>query len=119
MTDAVVPRTTTASVAATPNRWIPALVFLATLLVASVLLFARVSATTIELAGTFTGVGFVSAREQPLTRPVRVVALGVAGARDVQLPEGVPSSTGATAVRIAVEDTTAAMRSRVRPDISG
>ena len=110
MTDAAAPRPIAAPIAVTPNRWIPALVFLATLLVASVLLFVRVSTTTIELAGTFTGIGFVSAREQPLTRPIRVVALGVAGARDVRLPEDVPSSAGATALRVAVDDTTTAMR---------
>ena len=110
MSDAPAARTTAAPAAATPNRWIPALVFLATLLVASVLLFVRVSTTTIELAGTFSGVGFVSAREQPLTRPIRVAALGVAGATSVQLPEDVASSAGTTALRVAVDDTTASMR---------
>jgi hypothetical protein len=111
VTDVAAPRTTTAApAAATPNRWIPALVFLATLLVASVLLFVRVSTTTIELAGTFGGIGFVSAREQPLTRPIRVTALGVAGATAVQLPEDVASGAGVSALRVGVDDTTATMR---------
>ena len=110
MSDAAAARTTTAPIAATPNRWIPALVFLATLLVASVLLFVRVSTTTIELAGAFSGVGFVAAREQPLTRPVRLVAIGAAGARDVRLPEEIESNAGTTALRVAVDDTAAAMR---------
>ena len=110
MSDAAAARATAAPAVAVPNRWIPALVFLATLVVASVLLFVRVSTTTIELAGTFTGVGFTSAREQPLTRPIRLTALGVAGAQDVRLPEEVPPSAGATALRVAVDDTSATMR---------
>ena len=110
MSDAAAARAPTTQVAAPPNRWIPALVFVATLLVASVLLFVRVSSTTIELAGSFGGLGFVSAREQPLGRPMRVAALGVAGARDVRVPEEVTSSAGATALRVAVDDTTGAMR---------
>ena len=110
MSEVAAARATAAPAVAVPNRWIPALVFAATLIVASVLLFVRVSTTTIELAGTFTGVGFVSAREQPLTRPIRVAALGVAGAQDVRLPEDVASSAGTTALRVAVDDTSAAMR---------
>ena len=110
MSDAAAVRTPAAPAAATPNRWIPALVFLATLLVASVLLFVRVSTTTIELAGTFSGVGFVSGREQALTRPLRVVALGAAGASEVRMPEEVASSATTTALRVTVDDTAAAMR---------
>jgi hypothetical protein len=110
VSDAAAARTTALPAVATPNRWIPALVFLVTLVVASVLLFVRVSTTTIELAGTFSGLGFVSAREQALTRPLRVVALSAAGAREVRLPEEVASDAGTTGLRVAVDDTTSAMR---------
>jgi len=89
--------------AATPNRWIPAAVFVTTLIVASMLLFIRVSTTSIELAGTFTGLGFVSAQEQPLGGPLRVVSLGAAGVKDVRLPEEVPSGASPTALRVAVD----------------
>jgi hypothetical protein len=46
-----------------PNHWLPATIFAVTLVVASVLLFTRVPATTIEFGGSFTGLGFVSAVE--------------------------------------------------------
>ena len=62
-----------------PNRWLPAAIFAATLVVASVLLFVRVPTTAIELNGTFTGLGFVSAQQQQLNRPLNVAALGIAG----------------------------------------
>jgi len=110
VSDAAAARAPATQVVAQPNRWIPALVFVATLIVASVLLFVRVSSTTIELAGSFSGLGFVSAREQPLGRPLRVVTLGVSGARDVRLPDEVSSSAGSGAVRVAVDDTASAMR---------
>ena len=110
MSDAAAARAPATQVVAQPNRWIPALVFVATLIVASVLLFVRVSSTTIELAASFSGLGFVSAREQPLGRPLRVVTLGVSGARDVRLPDEVSSSAGSGAVRVAVDDTASAMR---------
>jgi hypothetical protein len=88
---------------ATTKRWIPAVVFLTTLIVASMLLFIRVSTTTIELTGTFTGLGFVSAQQQPLGRPLRVITLGAAGVKDARFPEEVASDGSATALRIAVE----------------
>ena len=93
---------------AVPNRWLPAIAFAATLVLASVLLFVRVPTTTVELNGTFTALGFVSTQTQPLNRPMRVVALGVSGARDVQLPEEAASGTAATAFRVAVSDSAAA-----------
>ena len=92
MSDAAAVRAPAAPLTATPNRWLPALVFFTTLVVASVLLFVRVSTTSIELNGTFTGLGFVSAQQQPLGRPMRVAAFGVAGAKSVQFPEEVPSA---------------------------
>lgn len=105
MTDVAAARAPASSFVTTPNRWLPALVFFTTLLIASVLLFVHVSATPIELTGTFTGLSFVSARQQPLGRPIRVSALGVAGAKSVELPEEVPSDAGATTLRVAIEDT--------------
>ena len=87
MTEVVAARAPAPSVVATPNRWLPALVFFATLLIASVLLFVHVSSTPIELTGTFSGLGFVSARQQPLGHPYRVTALGVAGAKAIQLAD--------------------------------
>ncbi len=106
MTDVAAARTPAPSIVATPNRWIPALVFFATLVVASVLLFVRVSATPIELTGTFSGLAFVSAREQPLGHPIRLAALGTASVKRVQLPEEVPPAADATALRVAIEETT-------------
>ncbi|MFL5619069.1 MAG: hypothetical protein ACJ79A_11850 [Gemmatimonadaceae bacterium] len=105
MTDVAAARAPAASAVATPNRWLPALIFFATLVVASVLLFVRVSSTPIELTGAFTGLGFVSARQQPLGRPIRVAALSVAGAKGIQLPEEVPPAGDATALRVAVDET--------------
>lgn len=91
-------------VPARPNRWLPAVVFFTTLVVASVLLFVRVGTTSIEINGTFTGLGFVSAQQQPLDRPLRVTALGVAGATTVRFPEESPLPTGATTARVAVDE---------------
>jgi hypothetical protein len=107
VSDAAAVRAPTAPVTAPPNRWLPALVFFTTLVVASVLLFVRVPTTTVELNGTFTGLGFVAAQQQPLGRPMRVAALGVAGAREVRFPEEVPSVAGATTARVAVDATDA------------
>lgn len=104
MSDAAAVRAPAAPLTATPNRWLPALVFFTTLVVASVLLFVRVSTTSIELNGTFTGLGFVSAQQQPLGRPMRVAAFGVAGAKSVQFPEEMPSAAGATTARVAVNE---------------
>jgi len=87
-----------------PNRWLPAAIFAATLVIASVLLFMHVPTTTIELGGTFTGFGFVSALEQPLNRPLNLTALGVAGLKGAQLPEEVALQDGGVpAIRLAVD----------------
>jgi len=104
VTDVAAARAPAPSIVATPNRWLPALVFFATLVIASVLLFVRVSTTPIELSGTFTGLGFVSARQQPLGGPFRVSALAVAGVKGVQLPEEIARAADATALRVAVDE---------------
>lgn len=108
MSEGAAGRSAPAPAVTTPNRWLPAIVFAATLVLASVLLFVRVPSTTVELNGTFTGLGFVSAQAQPLNRPMRVVALGVAGATDVQLPEEATSGGATAAFRVAVNDSATA-----------
>ena len=105
MTDVAAARAPASPVVTTPNRWLPALVFFATLVIASVLLFVRVSSTPIELTGSFTGLGFVSTRQQPLGHPIRVAALAVAGAKGIELPDEVPPAAGATALRVAADET--------------
>ena len=87
-----------------PNRWLPVTIFVVTLVVASVLLFTRVPRTTIEFGGSFTGLGFVSAVEQPLNRPLDVTAIGVAGLKEAQLPdEAAVQDHGLPAIRIAID----------------
>ena len=87
-----------------PNHWLPATIFAVTLVVASVLLFTRVPATTIEFGGSFTGLGFVSAVEQSLNRPLDVTAIGVAGLKGAQLPEELAHQDGGMpAIRIAID----------------
>jgi len=84
---------------------------------ASVLLFTHVSTTTIELGGTFTGFGFVSALEQPLNRPLTVTALGIAGLKGAQLPDEVKLQDGGVpAIRIAVDTAKDAKRGSIVVD---
>jgi hypothetical protein len=85
------------------NRWLPASIFVTTLVIASVLLFVRIPETTIELIGTFSGLGFTSAAPQPLNGPLDVSSIGVAGLNDVQLPDEIARPGGAVAaLRISV-----------------
>jgi hypothetical protein len=89
-----------------PNHWLPATIFAVTLVVASVLLFTRVPTTTIEISGSFTGLGFVSAVAQSLNRPLDVTAIGVAGLKGAQLPQEVAQQEGGMpAIRIAIDST--------------
>ena len=84
------------------NRWLPASIFIATLAIASVLLFVRIPETTIELVGTFNGLGFTSAAQQPLNGALDVSSIGVAGLKDVQLPDEIARpTTGVSALRIS------------------
>jgi hypothetical protein len=84
------------------NRWVPASIFLATLVIASVLLFVRIPETTIELIGTFSGLGFTSAAQQPLNGPLEVSSIGVAGLKDVELPDEIARpASGVTALRVS------------------
>lgn len=84
------------------NRWLPASIFLATLVIASVLLFVRIPETSIELVGTINGLGFTSAAKQPLNGPLDVSSIGAAGLNDVQLPDEIARpATGISALRIS------------------
>ena len=84
------------------SRWLPASIFLLTLAIASVLLFVRIRETSIELVGTFSGLGFTSATKQPLNGPLDVSSIAAAGLKDVQLPDEIARpSTGVSALRIS------------------
>ena len=84
------------------NRWLPASIFAVTLIIASVLLFVRIRETSIEFVGTFNGLGFTSAVQQPLNAPLDVSSIGVAGLKDLQLPDGIARPTGSvSALRIS------------------
>jgi hypothetical protein len=81
---------------------LPAFIFVATLVIASVLLFVRIPETSIEFIGTFSGLGFTSAAKQPLNGPLDVSSIGVAGLKDVQLPDEIARPTGTvSALRIS------------------
>jgi hypothetical protein len=82
-------------------------VFASALLVASVLLFVRVSTTSIQLDGSFSGFGFVAPEQEALNQPLEVIALGVSGLTAVQLPDDAQASdSDPTAIRIAVDSAT-------------
>jgi hypothetical protein len=77
------------------KRW-PILVALGgTLLIVSILLFARVAETEIELDLALSEVGFVLPKQQVLAETMGLAALGVSGLREIQLPEiGRPGDSG-------------------------
>jgi hypothetical protein len=77
------------------KRW-PILVALGgTLLIVSILLFARVAETEIELDLALSEVGFVLPKQQVLAETMGLAALGVSGLREIQLPEiGGPGDSG-------------------------
>jgi hypothetical protein len=68
------------------KRWPAALLFGGALLVVSILLFARVRETEIELDLAVSEVSFVSPTQQTLTETMDLTALGVSGLREMQLP---------------------------------
>lgn len=61
-------------------------IFVATLVLVSVLMFVHVRSTEIELDTVLSGVSFVSPREQALTRPTEVAALSASGLTGSELP---------------------------------
>ena len=80
---------------APPRRsWHLAAVLGATLCVASVLLFARVGRTAIDLEVEATSVGFSIDSEQILLRDVTLDGLGASGLSRIRLPEQVSSALG-------------------------
>lgn len=79
----------------------PALVFAATLAVASVLLFARVGQTEVEIEAVVDGVQFTLAARQPLTETLVLHSLGAAGMREAVWPPTAGASAPAgAAVRV-------------------
>ncbi len=69
-----------------PRNWRPALVLAATLVIVSLLLFARVRETEIELDISVTQLSFALANAQVLNGATNLSTLGVSGLRDVRLP---------------------------------
>jgi hypothetical protein len=88
-----------------PRNWWPPLVLAGTLAIVSVLLFARVRETEIELDVSVTQLGFSLPRAQVLSDAIDLSSLGISGIRNVQLPasqesqatEAAPSGNGQTA----------------------
>ncbi|PYP59199.1 MAG: hypothetical protein DMD40_03675 [Gemmatimonadetes bacterium] len=88
------------------NRWTLPAVALVTLIVASLLLFARVSTTEIEADLNVSEVSFALPTEQAITEPMIVAQLGVSGVRSAELPDAradPPTSRGAVNVLLARE----------------
>lgn len=88
------------------RRWPLGVAFGLTLLLSSVLLFARVPETDVELDLKVAEVSFVVPTPQVLTTSAALASLGASGLRALQLPatEGggaEPGGTGASAVRLS------------------
>jgi hypothetical protein len=83
-----------------------------TLVIVSLLLFARVPETDVELDLTVSGLRFVLAREQVIAGAMRVSQLGASGLGEVQLPaEAAPHprsdqspSAGRSGIRVSVNE---------------
>lgn len=69
------------------RNWWAALVFVGTLAIVSVLLFARVPATDIELELSLSEFSFVLAKDQALTGTTELSALGASGLGRIQTPD--------------------------------
>lgn len=83
------------------KRWPGALLFLTTLLVVSILLFARVRETEIELDLTLSAVSFVSPSLQTFAETMELSSLGVSGLRGIQLSGDLAPGDG-TGLRLSV-----------------
>lgn len=82
-----------------------ALLFGSTLLIVSILLFARVRDTEIELDLAVSEVSFVSPAQQTLAETMDLTALGVSGLREIQLPgreTPADAEDGDTGLRLSV-----------------
>jgi hypothetical protein len=89
------------------KRWPVIAVLSATLAILSVLLFARVPQTEIELELSLSEVGFVLPTQQVLTDVLDVSAIGISGLREVRLPRArerpaVNQSEGVSAISLSV-----------------
>lgn len=71
----------------TQRSWQIAALLAATLLIVSVLLFARLPETTIELEAHASEVSFVLPSEQVLVERVDIASIGASGLRRIELPE--------------------------------
>jgi hypothetical protein len=84
-------------------------VFVSTLIIVSLLFFARVSVTEIELDVALSQLGFRLPQQQVLTEATRLSSLGVSGLAELQLPRAgsreprtnPPPDASATAVRLS------------------
>lgn len=70
-----------------PRNWWPAAVLLATLTITSVLLFARITSTEIELDVSLAQLTFTLTKAQAISGALDLSSLGVSGLGDVQLPQ--------------------------------
>lgn len=92
------------------KRWPAAMLLAGTLLIVSILLFARVGETEIELDLAVSAVSFVSPAQQALAETMELSSLGVSGLQEVQVPvsrsggEDAPGAAGGeeSAVRLSV-----------------
>lgn len=69
-----------------PKRWVLPVFLLTTLLMVSILLFARVAETEIELDVALSEVAFTLPSQQVLTDNMELSRLGVAGLQEIRLP---------------------------------
>jgi hypothetical protein len=77
------------------KRWPAAVLFGSTLLIASILLFAHVRDTEIELDLIVSEVSFISPTQQTLAETMQLSTLGVSGLQEIQLP-GTPNEGAET-----------------------
>ena len=89
-----------------PRNWWAALVLFSTLGVVSLLLFARVRETDIELDILLAQVSFSLAKAQALTAAIDLSALGISGLQNIQLP---PSSGESPSVNTNLSDSAPAV----------
>lgn len=80
-----------------PRNWWPPLILVVTLVITSVLLFARVRETEIELEVSATDVNFTLDKSEVVSSAANLLTLGVSGLENVQMPP----SPGETAIASA------------------
>ncbi len=88
------------------RNWWPPAILLATLTIASVLLFARVGTTDIELEASVVELQFTLTSDQLLTGTVPLSTLGVSGVQSVTIPDqgqAAATSPAITAIRFETD----------------